>query len=213
MKHLMTMICTMMTVTLLTWLPPSRADSIQRSENIGVEMTQAELEMAKAWELSVQEYRQSKQLQTQHQGLLSAEITPLEWLGIFAVSDAQRNHYAKLFAQRQLQTTTAILKFEAAYSDAIRTLSAKQKGTRLLLVTDFHCSHASCTQQLQNGLEHVEHGGTLDIYVQTSYSDADLRTWVVSNQIPRKEIRDGQITIRPAEGRMLAVKPGIYRVN
>ncbi len=194
------------------------ADSIRQSEIASSELTEAEIETAEAWSLSIEELSQIRRLKSQHQGLVSAELTPLEWLGIFAASDAQRNHYARLFARRQLETTAAILEFEAAYIKAVRELSSKathtaQNSERLILVTSFRCSDANCAQLLQNGLDHVNRGGSLDVYVQDSRGDFNSRSWAGINQIPHETLRSGKIAIRQAEGRMLEVRPGIYRAG
>ena len=202
----------------MTFSPNILAVTLQHVENVNSELTQAEIETAEAWNLSREEISQVKLLKSQYQGLLSANLTPHEWLGIFATSDEQRNHYAKLFAERQLQTTTAILKFETAYITAIRELSSNALPTvrdsdRLVLITPYECSESKCIQDLKKGLNYVKKGGSLDIYVQAEFQISDLTVWASTNQISSEDVRGGRITLKQAKGRMLNVKPGIYRIN
>ena len=205
-------------VALTTFSPNSLAVTIQHVENANTELTQAEIETVEAWNLSREEFSQIKRLKSQYQGLLSADLTPHEWLGIFATSDEQRNHYAKLFAERQLQTTAAILRFETAYIAAVRDLSSNALPTardsdRLVLVTPYECRDSKCIQDLKKGMNYVKKGGLLDIYVQTESQFSDLTVWASANQISSEGVQAGRITLRQAEGRMLNVKPGIYRTN
>ncbi len=194
------------------------AETIKTSDNFNTNLTQTEVKTAEAWNLTQAEFSQLKQLKTQYQGLLSANLSPLEWLGIFATSDAQRDHYAKKFAHQQLETTTAILKFEASYTNAIKALTAKSMdsaphGGRVLILAALQCSDKRCTNRIIEGLNHVNQGGTLEVYVQNPFKSTDIRTWAVTNQVPFEYLRDGNINIRQAKGRMLDVAPGIYRVN
>ncbi|MYD77439.1 MAG: hypothetical protein F4239_00530 [Gammaproteobacteria bacterium] len=205
-------------VAAMTFSTNILAVTIQHVENSNSELTQAEIETAEAWNLSREEFSQIKLLKSQYQGLLSADLTPLEWLGIFATSDEQRNHYAKLFAERQLQTTAAILKFETAYITAVRELSsnalpAVRDIDRLVLITPYECSDSKCVQDLQKGMNYVKKGGSLDIYVQAESQFSDLTVWASTNQISSDDVRTGRITLKQAKGRMLNVKPGIYRAN
>ncbi len=205
-------------VAAMTFSTNILAVTIQHVENSNSELTQAEIETAEAWNLSREEFSQIKLLKSQYQGLLSADLTPLEWLGIFATSDEQRNHYAKLFAERQLQTTAAILKFETAYITAVRELSsnalpAVREIDCLVLITPYECSDSKCVQDLQMGMNYVKKGGSLDIYVQAESQLSDLTVWASTNQISSDDVRTGRITLKQAKGRMLNVKPGIYRAN
>lgn len=208
----------MIFVATMTISPNILAVTFQHVENTNTELTQSEIETADAWDLSREEFSQIKLLKSQYQGLLSAELTPLEWLGIFATSDEQRNHYAKLFAERQLKTTAAILKFETAYIAAVRELSSNALPTvrdsdRLVFITPYECSDSKCIQDLKNGMNYVKTGGSLDIYVQTESEFSDLTVWASTNQIPSEDVLAGRITLKQAKGRMLNVKPGIYRTN
>ncbi len=205
-------------IATMTFSPNIFSVTYQHVENANTELTQSEIETADAWNLSREEFSQIKLLKSQYQGLLSADLTPLEWLGIFATSDEQRNHYAKLFAERQLQTTAAILEFETAYMAAVRELSSNALPTvrdrdRLVLITSYVCSDSKCIQDLKKGINYVEKGGSLDIYVQTESQFSDLTVWASTNQISPEDIQAGRITLKQARGRMLNVKPGIYRTN
>ncbi len=193
-------------------------DFIQKTENVAATPKWSQEKSAEAWGITSEEYAQVNSLKIQYEGLLSANLTPLEWLGIFATSDEQRDHYAKLLAQRQFETTAAILKFETAYSDALKALHSKAstntaKDERLLLITSLRCKDPNCAASITEGLHHVERGGSLEIYLQDAIDSTDLRTWVIFNQISQVHLQNGTIKVRQAKGRMLDIHPGIYRVK
>ena len=196
----------------------SAADSIELTETISSTLTHSDIQMAEAWELSHREYEQLKQLKIQYQGLVSTNLTPIEWLGIFASDDETRKQYAKRLAKLQFETTTAILKFETAYTAAMQALSSKSPGPesthhRLLLVASMRCHDAQCSRHLTEGLEHVSRGGLLDIYFQHPFDNAQLKTWASTNDISAAQLDNESISITQAKGHMLNVSPGLYRVN
>ncbi len=199
-------------------VPGNTQDSVQVSDRVDSELTESEIQTAAAWSLTHDEFSQVKDLQLRYQGLLSPNLTPIEWLGIFSHTDEQRNHYATILARQQIEVNSAILKFESAYLEAVKTLATQvslksHRDDRLLLITSTECSDSSCSRQLAQSIEHVANGGSLVIYVQDRLARTDLRAWAIVNQIPLQELRSGMITIKQAEGRMLDVKPGIYRAN
>lgn len=196
----------------------SVASTLQRTESVESNLTLSEIQTAEVWNLSQSEFTELKNLKLQHRGMLSSDLTPLEWLGIFAETEEQRNHYANIFARRQIEITSAILKFERAYAKAIKSISSQASQTpllkdRLLLVTEFQCTDSKCSNELKEALTHVNRGGYLDIYVQDRFTDSNLKDWAVNNRVSLTQIRKGQITINQAKGRMLNVKPGIYRAK
>ena len=188
------------------------------SNTVSSEISSSETRTAEVWQLSVEEIELLQKLQQHHEGMLSAGLTPYEWLGIFAETEEQRKHYAELFAKRQLELTDAILKFESAYAEAIQKIASQSKdnsriGKRLLFITTFQCSHKQCKNDLQRILKHAESGGLLDILIQGETSITDLKSWGVENKIPLEKIRTGDITINQAQGRYLNFPNGIYKLN
>lgn len=196
----------------------SVASTVQHTDSIEAQLTLPEVRTAEAWNLSQSEFVQLKNLKLQYQGMLSSDLTPLEWLGIFSETEEQRNHYAKLFARRQIEITSAILKFEKAYTEAIKSLSSQVSQTpprkdKLLLVSASQCTDLKCSNNLKEALAHVNRGGYLNIYIQEEFVHLDLKGWALDNQVPLNQIRNGKIKINQAKGRMLNIKPGIYRTK
>jgi len=191
---------------------------VNTTKNVTTQLTQSEIQTANLWQLTTDEFLRFKEIKIQNQGLVSSTLTPIEWLGIFSTTDERRNHYAKMLALRQIATTEAILKFEAAYSNAIEELAADKqrhavRSGRLLLVTPLRCASAKCTDDLQKALASVQQGRTLDIYIQDKFNNRELNAWTTTHQVPPNQLESGKVKIRPARGRMLDVKPGIYEVN
>lgn len=199
-------------------LSTSVASTVQRVDSVESTPTLSEIGTAEAWNLSQSEFAELRQLKIRYQGMMSSELTPLEWLGIFSETEEQRDHYANLFARRQLEVTSAVLKFEAAYIEAIKSLSSQVSQTpshndRLLLVSNYHCADLECRTILKEALAHVNRGGYLDIYVKNETPHSNLGDWATDNQVPINLVRNGNITIKQAKGRMLNVKSGIYRAK
>ena len=194
------------------------ADSIELTETTNSTLTHSDIQMAEAWDLSLREYEQLKQLKMQYQGLVSTNLTPIEWLGIFAPDDETRKQYAERLAKLQFETTSAIIKFETAYTAAMKSLSSKSPGPesihhRLLLVASMRCHEAQCSRHLTQGLEHVSRGGFLEIYFQHPFDTSQLRTWATANDISAAQLENQAISITQAKGPMLNVSPGLYRVK
>ncbi len=186
------------------------------------QMTQSSLQeiqkqTADVWGLSVAEWGQYKELERQFSGLISADISPLEWLGIFAKTPEKRKYYAKLFAERQLEVTEAISKFETEYISAMNELVLKrdsgQLQKRILLVTPYNCTNKSCKDNLNLALQHVIKGGALDIVIQERVSNLQLRNWTTTHQIPAHLLRTRRITVTRANSQGTKFQNGIFEIN
>ncbi len=170
------------------------------------------------WRLSQEELETVEELTERYRGLLSSELSPIEWLGIFATDDAKRRHYAQLLAKQQIRITNAILLFESHYAEAIKQTASKQSHNaitqpKLLLITSYACTDVSCKRNLLHALERVEQGEKLEILIQDELTDQDLEKWTMQNNIPPTRLRTGTVTVRQAEGRFLKLKEGVYRVR
>ncbi len=75
-------------------------------------------EKAKRWGLSISEYERYLELIDGPLGHWSREIDPVMALGMFAESDAQRTHFALLYAQHEHELVTRALAFEQSYREA-----------------------------------------------------------------------------------------------
>ena len=187
----------------------------QFSDEIGMSMTDIELQTSKDWSLTVEEIRTLKRLKRVNKGMLSNDITPMEWLGIFAESDEQRKHYAALFAKRQLEVLEAVTKFEHAYSDAMKheILRKNSSDKRLLLVTPYQCKDEICKSNLTRALGHAKTGGRLDVLIRETLSGAQLRHWIASNKIPPEKIRSQTIKVQSARHRYQHLSFGIFELD
>ena len=187
----------------------------QYSENNSMPTTNSELQTSNDWSLTVEEIETLNRLKRINKGMLSNDITPMEWLGIFADSDEQRNHYATLFAKRQLEVMDAITKFEHAYAVAMKH-EIQQKSSsdrRLLLVTPYQCKDEICKSYLTRALDHAKNGGRLDILIRETISDTQMNHWIASNEIPQEKIRSRTITVQSARRRYQHLSFGIFELN
>lgn len=181
-------------------------------EPVIIQPTLSELNQRSAgtWGLSVTEWHRAQELRTIRRGLISADVTPLEVLGIFAESESERKRYAKLYATRQLNVLDRIALFEADYIEAVRELTQKSQVTsdRYRLVTSVACTTARCDDELQQALQLVEVHG-LDIYLtDTGGNNTVARNWAARNDIPLDLVRSRQITLNHAHAGM---KLGLYQ--
>ena len=188
------------------------------SEEITTELTESELQTSEDWDLTVEEVKSLENLKRSNKGMLSSDITPLEWLGIFAETDEQRQHYASIFARRQLEIMDAITKFELAYAEAMKKeISQKMEkpkaGEHLLLVASYRCNDAPCQSNLTRALKHVEDGGRLDILLLENLSSAGLRHWISINKIPPDKLRTRTITVNSAQGRYQHLPLGLFDLD
>ncbi len=187
----------------------------QFSENIEMTMTDTELQTSIDWSLTVDEIQTLNRLKRVNKGMLSNDITPMEWLGIFAESDEQRNHYAALFAKRQLEVMNAITKFEYAYAAAIKQqiMQKDSSDKRLLLVTPYKCIDENCKSNLTRALGHALRGGQLDILIRDTLSRAQLNHWITANKIPPDKIRSRTIKVQSARHRYQHLSFGVFELD
>lgn len=177
------------------------------------------IQKAKILNISVEEISTLENLKHKYQGMLSSDLSPLEWLGIFAESDSQRRKYAQLLAEQQLSILTAVSNFESAYLDALHKLASSNVQNQndrkhLALITPFSCEEdIACQDNLRVALEHIQKGGKIDIYIEGTRSNAELRLWATVHQIAFEKIQSHQVTVNHAVGLFRNLKSGIYRSN
>ena len=187
----------------------------QYSDEIEMSMTDIELQTSKDWNLTVEEIKVLKRLMRVNKGMLSNDITPMEWLGIFAESDEQRKHYAALFAKRQLEVLDAVTKFEHAYADAMKheIMRKNSSDKRLLLVTPYQCKDEICKSNLTRALGHAKKGGRLEILIRETLSGTQLKHWIASNNIPPEKIRSRTVNVESARHRYQHLSFGIFELD
>ena len=213
MKNLLT------TIILLFSTVAFGQDTPQFSVGAQPAISESLIQKAKILNISVEEISTLENLKHKYQGMLSSDLSPLEWLGIFAESDSQRRKYAQLLAEQQLSILTAVSNFESAYLDALRKLASSNVQNQndrmhLALITPFSCEEdIACQDNLRVALEHIQKGGKIDIYIEGTRSNAELRLWATVHQIAFEKIQSHQVTVNHAVGLFRNLKSGIYRSN
>ncbi|MDE0310042.1 MAG: hypothetical protein OXI60_09465 [Acidiferrobacterales bacterium] len=191
------------------------AQTNQYFEEVKVPLMDAELQTSKDWNLTVEETDTLSRLKRINQGMLSNDITPLEWLGIFADTDERRNHYAALFAKRQLEVMDAVTKFERAYAVAMKHEVERRNSSsdRLLLVTPYQCIDDLCKSNFIRAMDHVNKGGRLDILIRETLSSAQVKQWISANKIPQGKIQSRTVRVQSARHRHQHLSMGIYQLD
>ena len=92
------------------------AQTVTPLQPAGPEVDTLATRQAQTWNLTIDEWKRSTELRALYHGLLSAELTPLEVLGILAETPEDRQRYARLFAARQLEITRAYCRVRSRLS-------------------------------------------------------------------------------------------------
>ena len=202
---------TWITAALLLFASPSvLSQALEEFEVTEPNLSDLDRRAAVSWGLTETEWTRHRELRTLRRGLVSPDVTPLEILGIFATSDAERKRYASLYARQQLDLLERIAMFEADYIEAVKELtrSASDGTGRYRLVAAVGCATSRCADQLNRALQLVDQHG-LDIFLtDTAGSDGTVRNWAARNNIPPDAVRNRRITLNHAPPGM---KKGLYQ--
>lgn len=179
------------------------------------------------WGLDETEWKRYQALMTGIRGSISPPaLSPVEALGIHARTDAERDQYAKQFAQIMREDTERVLAFQRAYDKAWKDLNPtgliadpsrlpaqtpkpgrSQPGDRLLLfVRPGGC--AACDTFLAAGLQGRREGARLDIYFVGEAADDAIRQWAKSRAIDPGDVRDRRVTLNHERGELAQAAPG-----
>lgn len=157
------------------------------------------------WNISYEEYENSRYLREQYKGLISTDITPLEILGINAKTDAERNKYAKLFAKKMRDTTARTLKFQDAYRKAYTELYGKEDMFNIQLSQnnkpikrvrqdiDLKNCNTDCIKTAKDNINK-----SLMIPVDFYFKNAtkqDIQKWAFAQKINREDVAFKRITL------------------
>ncbi len=195
---------------LLFTSPAALGQAVDDLEVTQPKLSDLDRRSAVSWGLTETEWQRHRELRTLRRGLVSPDVTPLEILGIYAPSDAERKRYARLYARQQLDLLERIAMFEADYIEAVRELtrSASDGTGRYRLVAAVGCATSQCAEQLNRALQLVDQHG-LDIFLTgTAGSDGTVRNWAARNNIPPDAVRKQRITLNHAPPGM---KKGLYQ--
>ena len=203
---------------LMSGATTANAQSARYSEEQSLIAAESEIQTSDDWELTIDEVKTLNNLKRSNKGMISEDITPLEWLGIFADSEEQRKYYATRFAKYQLEVMNAIAKFEHAYSEALKgEISRKIDNTssekRLLLTTPYLCHDEKCRSNLAFALRHVEKGGSLEILIRESVSSTEIKSWIASNNIPQEKLKSQKILMNSSQKRYQQLPFGLYSLD
>ena len=185
-------------VFLLVAQAPAQSQSIDSAQSDGLNIAPIAQRSAEAWGLTTDEWNRQTELRALSQGMLSADLTPLEVLGILTDNPADRRRYARLYASQQRELLDRIAAFEADYLEEYaalnQRLSAGLNGRRTLVI-DIDCVSTECRRQIAEAIA-IAKNGAVDMYVVGSASDnAAVRKWAATNRIPPNLVRQRQITL------------------
>ena len=82
-------------VFLLVAQAPAQSQSIDSAQTDGLNIAPIAQRSAEAWGLTTDEWNRQTELRALSQGMLSADLTPLEVLGILTDNPADRRRYAE----------------------------------------------------------------------------------------------------------------------
>jgi hypothetical protein len=84
-------------------------------------------ELAQVWSLTIPEVRRARMLMQGPRGAFSSpQLSPIEALGIHARTDAEREHYARLFARISYEDTLRVLAWSRSAQAEAQRLTAGQ---------------------------------------------------------------------------------------
>lgn len=206
------------------------------TETREVELSQAQIDRARAWSLNETEWRRYQRLMQGIRGSVSAaNLSPIEVLGIHARDAAERREYAERWAVAMHEDAERILAFQRAYDEATQRLypgqrlidtarlsgddslaTELQSGDRLLLRVGLECP--SCDTVVHKAIDRLDDVAGIDIqFVGASESQRDqIREWARGQGIKPKWVRARRVTLNmanAADGRTNDDEslPGIYR--
>ena len=185
-------------IILLVAQVSAQSQSIDSAQTDGLDIAPIAHRSAEAWGLSIAEWQRQTELRALSQGMLSADLTPLEVLGILTDNPADRRRYARLYAAQQRELLDRIAAFEADYLEEYAALNQRLSAglnDRSTLVIDIDCVSTECRRQIAEALV-IAQNGAIDMYVVGSAGDnAAVRKWAATNRIPPDLVRQRQITL------------------
>lgn len=206
----------------------SRETSAEASETA---LSPMDLERSRVWGLSDAEWHRYQILLLGIRGSVSPEnLSPVEVLGIHARDDAERRHYAELWARAMFEDAERILAFQHAYDAAARRLNPGLKlidtmprratpitrselrgDDRVLFFTGLDCP--ACDAVLGKLLQRLDRIDGVDIYVTDADSsdNAGIRRWAEAHAIKVAWVHDGRVTLNHDAGVLSRIADGSTR--
>lgn len=194
------------------------------------------------WGISEAEYARYEELMKGVRGAISPDnISPIEVLGIHAKTDAERNKYAKLWADIMEKDAERVLKFQAAYNAAweakgspdiidmskIKSRNKRQsvtanKPVKYILFTNLGgCEQ--CSQKLNGALNTLmlSPNATLEVNFADSKGKGAgvVRSWAQQNNLNTEWLKTKRVVLRHGSNMLSHYKltaddmPALFSVN
>ena len=191
------------------------------------ERSDTELLDGSHWQLDATELERVEVLREGFRQYISdRQISPLEILGIHARTDAERNRYARQWAQLMIGDAERILAFQRAYDAAVRELLVDQplielahlpvrtdstpalfQTDRLAVFVKLDC--AMCEEILERAFRVGPRIAGVDVYVLGLEKDdkSALHAWANRQGIPPMAVHAKRITLNFDEGLLERAHP------
>lgn len=179
------------------------------------------------WRLDAEEWERVETLKAEFRQYISdQQISPLEVLGIHARTDAERQRYARRWAQLMIEDAERVLAFQRAYDVAVRELVGEQPlidlvhlpvrasplptlvpTDRLVMFVEVDC--AMCDEVLARVFRAGRALSGVDVYVVglSNGEDGALHRWAQRQGIPPMAVRSKRITLNFDDGLLKRVHP------
>lgn len=196
-----------------------RSDQIERDDS--------QLLDGSHWQLDTQEWERVESLKSGFRQYVSdRQISPLEVLGIHARTEAERNRYARRWAQLMIEDAERVLAFQRAYDDAVRDLIEDQSlinlthlpvrestipmlspSDRIAVFVNLDC--AMCDEVLARTFRAGRDVAGVDVYVMDLPvgNDASLHSWARRQGIPPMAVHTKRVTLNFDDGLLERVHP------
>ena len=186
----------------------------------GSVLSESEQARARTWNLSESEWQRYRQLMQGIRGSISPEtISPIEVLGIHARDAAERQRYAKRWAQTMHEDAERILAFQYAYDEAIRRLypneplidrsrlpepsqktGSLEPGDRVLFFTRAECP--ACDALFGRLIQKIDTIAGIDVYLmgEGNAKDQAVREWARQQGIEPEWVHTRRVTLNHDAG-------------
>jgi integrating conjugative element protein (TIGR03759 family) len=199
-------------------LPTSKTVQTQTKDSVTLS---DDVHPAKYWGLTEKEWRRYKEIMQGPRGWWSPNLDPIEVLGLYADSDAERLRYAEMQARLNAERVERELAWVKASMVAAKrvqgtnvsyfdfgksTLAAKRErrgyepGDRLMFFTRVTC--ARCGKELHRLIEKSESmtGVGVDVFVVGKVSDDVVRGWARKLKVSPARVEKREITLNHDNG-------------
>ncbi len=200
---------------------------IERRANDKLTRRDTELIDDSLWQLDQSELERAETLKASFRQYISdRQISPLEVLAIHARTDAERNRYARRWAQLMIEDAERVLAFQRAYDSAVRDLLDDQPlielarlsvraspipkllpSDRLAVFVKLDC--AACDDVLQRVFRAGRNVAGIDVYLKglPEGDELALNRWARRQGIPPSVVHAKRITLNFDEGLLARVHP------